>query len=311
MKRILIICNKSWETDAALSAIFNDDIRHSSFDYNSNSKKFDLIYAEFPRTHAQGDAQPRAIFQTDKYSFEIWSIQNIMTPNPDPNDYYYYSRSLQKAKDFPKILTYSTDEIQLIIAFGTAGVPSEVSKNGGVVLGSNVFVYDAASPQTTVKYENPNIGQLIRSGLPDDFFDQLNINISKIEMKLYFETTALMPAINPANSFQLFADKSIVAVSNVNVASYADYKSDDQLALKEFANLKVQPIAYSVETTHGLIRLESNFQNFMFVSAITDRDAYFDYEVTPKVHAQNFTSAFNGGIFLSWLIPFIQDYNFH
>lgn len=310
LKRILIICNKSWEADAALSAIFNDDIRYRGFDYTSHNKKFNLTYSEFPMRNVQGTAQPRAIFLTDKYSFEVWCIQNIMTPNPDLNDSYYYSRSIQKAKDFPKILNYSKDEIQLIVAFGTAGIPSEVSKNGGVVVGSYAFVYDAAAPQTTVKYENPDIAKLVDSSVSDDFFDQLNINVSKIETKLYFETTALTSPINPANSFQLIADKKIVAVSGVNIPSYADYKIDDQLALKTFANLKVEPIAYSVETTHGLIRLESDFKNFIFVSAITDRDAYFDNEVTPKLHAQNFSSAFNGGVFLSWLIPFIQNYNF-
>jgi hypothetical protein len=310
MKRIIIICNKSWETDAVLSALFNDDIRYPGLDYTSASKPFKVVYSEFPWKRQQGTAQPRAIFQTVQYSFEIWCLQNVMTLNPNPADFYYYSRSIQKATDFPKILQFAADEIQLVVAFGTAGVPSEVTKNGGVVVGSHAFVYDANSPLIPVKYTNPQIGQLVDSAISQDFFDQLNSQISRIQTKLYFETTALSPPINSSSVFQLFADKNITALSDVNVGSYAEYKTADQAAIQAYANLKASPVGYSVETTHGLIRLESHSDRFIFVSAITDRDAYFDNEVTPKVHAQNFSAAFNGGMFLSWLIPFVNSYDF-
>ena len=45
---------------------------------------------------------------------------------------------------------------------------------------------------------------------------------------------------------------------------------------------------------------------FMFISAITDRDAHFNQEDVPRASAQNFSCAFNGGIFLSWFLPFLE-----
>lgn len=42
---------------------------------------------------------------------------------------------------------------------------------------------------------------------------------------------------------------------------------------------------------------------FIFISAITDREGHFDEEVTPNAQAQNYTSAYNGGIVAAWLLP--------
>ncbi len=38
---------------------------------------------------------------------------------------------------------------------------------------------------------------------------------------------------------------------------------------------------------------------------MVDRVGYFDVEVDPKENAQNFSGAFNGGVLLAWLIPFL------
>lgn len=51
MKSVLTIINKSWEADAALSAIFNDDICHPSLDYKKAGGIFTLQrnILDFPR----------------------------------------------------------------------------------------------------------------------------------------------------------------------------------------------------------------------------------------------------------------------
>jgi hypothetical protein len=202
------------------------------------------------------------------------------------------------------------------VAYGTAGVPSEISKNGGIVVGSKIFPYNAGKTTAELTYTNPAMGTQVVSTISQDFFDKLNTAISSIAMKLYFETSALSPPQNPSNAFQFVADPHIVAIGDINVSSYKDFDECDKAALQAYADLQKKTpaykpdIAYSVETTHGVIRLESPCDNFIFVSAITDRDAYFDNEVTPKSHAQNFSASFNGGVFFNFLIPYIFNYYF-
>lgn len=309
MERILIICNKSWETDAALAAIVNIDVCHPNLGLNSEQPIFNLKKIDLPAKLFHGGKEPRAILYKSKYQFEIWCVETIMTPNPDLNDTYYYSRSIQKAKDFPKILKYSSDPVKMVIAFGTAGIPSTLSKAGDVVLGSNSFVYDAAPTEPTgIKYNRPDFNKLLLSTLPDTFFSQLTQSLHQLKMLQFFETRALTPPLNASGTFQIIANFNLTAVSNVNVKSYTDYANTDKEALAAYSKIPKAPPPYSVETTHGLVRIEGNCTNFMFISAITDRVGFFDTEVTPKVHAQNFSAAFNGGILLSYLVPFIEDY---
>jgi hypothetical protein len=63
--------------------------------------------------------------------------------------------------------------------------------------------------------------------------------------------------------------------------------------------------AKSLETTHGLIRAQSNAP-FMFVSGITDRVGHFHEEVDPSPYAQNTVAAHNAGIVLAWMLPNID-----
>jgi len=327
VKRILIIINKSWEADAALSAIFNDDICHPDLDYKVKKGRvftLDRKNLDFPRTQVQGAGTPRAVFTTANYQYELWCIQNIMTPQPKGNtDPLYYSNSYQKSMDFPKILQYSSDPVAMVVAFGTAGAPTEVSKNGGLVIGSNAFIYDVppaappAPPTPGQKYERPQFGQLLSSSVNPKLFDRINLGLGSLAMHLYFELKTLLPPINPAPNFPLVVDPSIVAVSDVNITSYGQFATADPAALKAYANVYKPPVnppvpppdyntPYSVETTHGLIRLEAGCKKFIFISAITDRDAYFNNEVTPRASAQNFSCAFNGGVFLSWFLPLLE-----
>src|ERR1700748_2845432 len=96
-ERILIICNKSWESDAVLSAIFNDEFRPVDLNFEIFTIRSLILPWD---KKLQGKAHPRVVLETTKFQFEIWCIQNIMTPNPNPSDTYYYSRSIQKAIDF-------------------------------------------------------------------------------------------------------------------------------------------------------------------------------------------------------------------
>jgi hypothetical protein len=329
MKRILIIINKAFEADAALSAIFDPDICHPDLDFGkSGPRVFDLVKDElrYPWDFNQGAGRPRAVFKTRNFQYEIWCVQNIMTPPVDNTNSMYYSYSYQKVADFPKILNYSTEPVVMVAAFGTAGCPTEVSKNGGLVIGSNAFIYDvpppaASNPPTpsVSRYESDQFGKLLSSIVNPELFAQLNLALAPLYMRLYFELKTLLPSIDPAPNFPLVADPSIVAVSDMNIVSYAQFATADAAALKAYSNAYPPPInppvppanyniPYSVETTHGLIRLQADCDNFMFISCITDRYAYFNNEVTPRASAENFACAFNGGIFLSWFLPFLDKH---
>lgn len=315
MERILIIINKSWEADAVFAALFNDDFKLGLPDNLQQLwKTMSHDDLDYPFKGKQGDAKPRVTFTVANFCIEIWCLNTVMTPRQDNTDFFYYSRAIQKAADLPKIFNYSTDPIKLLIAYGTAGLPSEVSKNGGIVVGSKIFPYNAGKTKPNFTYTNVKMGTQVVSTISQDFFDKLNIGASSIAMRLYFETSVLATPQNPSNAFQLIADPKIVAIGDINVSSYMDFDECDKAALTAYSDLqKATPvyktdIAYSVETTHSVIRLESPCDNFIFVSAITDRDAYFDSEVTPKVHAQNFSASFNGGVFFNFFIPFLFNY---
>jgi hypothetical protein len=312
MKRIVLVINKSWEADAVFAALFNPDFKTFPPKYADLYKDITIENIHYPWDNKlQGCAEPAVIYTKHDRQVEIWCLNEVMTPPAKDNtDGFYFSRAFYKAKDMKKIVGYSDMPIDMLIAYGTAGAPTEVSKNGNIVIGSNIFPYDARLAPENLLYVNNKMDQLIPSGISQDFFDRLNLGLSAIELRVFFETAMLTPPINPATAFQIFADRSIVAVGDINVNSYADFDAGDKAALAAYKVLpgSTNQLAYSVETTHAVIRLEGECDNFMFISAITDRDAYFDFEVTPKSHAQNFSAAFNGGIFLNWFLPFLLNY---
>ena len=318
MKRVLIVINKSWEADAALAALFNPDFKS---DLPAALKKYWVnlkgIGLDFPHTREQGVAKPAVTFSMGDVSLEIWCLNNIMTPPPPDADSYYFSYSGQKAKDMVKIVSYSRDPIALVAAFGTAGISSELSKNGSILIGSRVFPYNAGTAQPPWNYNSNFFGSIVNSNISQDIFDNINIGLASIFMKYYFDTGALITPQSPANTFQVIADKDIVAVGDMNTCSYQDFGANDPAAVTQCKTyLKSNGLPdtqyYSVETTHGIIRMEIPCDNFIFISAITDRYKYFDNEVTPKVRAQNFAAAFNGGVFLNWFVPFcLNGFSIH
>ncbi len=310
MKRIIIVINKNWEADAAFAALFNPDFKSDLPAAVQNFwKTLTPAGLDYPHTRDQGIPKPAVTFTAGELSLEIWCLNNIMTPRPAGADSYYYSYSGQKAKDMGKIVAYSADPILLVTAFGTAGVSSELSKNGSVMVGARVFPYNAGKAPAPWNYDSKDFGTLVDSAVSPYLFDQINIGLGTIGMKYYFDTSVLTPPQSPSTTFQVIADKELIAVGDMNTSSYVDFGTNDPAAVAQCtAYLKNNGQAdlhyYSVETTHGIIRTEILCDNFLFISCITDRYKYFDNEVTPKVHAQNFTAAFNGGLFLNWFIPF-------
>ena len=96
-------------------------------------------------------------------------------------------------------------------------------------------------------------------------------------------------------------------MSNINVTKYNEYKEFDEKGLNAIKIAAPNKPVGSVETTHGIIRLHAENKPFLFIYSKVDRVGYFDTEVDPKDNAQNFSVAFNGGIFIGWLIPQLSN----
>lgn len=297
MKRILIIANKSWELEPALNALLNPKFKPKELSFPNT--------LDYPRTKKQGEAYPNATWITGDKTFELWCIEHIMTPCPDIVKFpRYYSSSAQKNIDMPKIFNYSSDEIALVVAFGTAGYPSGLSKNSSIVIGSNLFIYNTHPGGTNEesKWDDERFGKLIESNVSADTVNKLRLLLSDYVTKSFFEKRLLRTPLNSPEIQEVIFDKEILALSNVNVTKYNEYKEFDEKGLNAVKIAVPNKAVASVETTHGVIRLHAADKPFLFISSIVDRVGYFDTEVDPKENAQNFSGAFNGGIFIGWLI---------
>ena len=303
MKRILVIANKTWEVEPLLNALLNPE-----FNQGFNISFPIPATLNYPRRSKQGDIVPRGIWlnETKAIQIEIWSIQDIMTPPTDKiqDVQQYYSSSEQKFKDLPKLFT--GDKPSLVIAFGTAGCPDAISYNGSVVIGSNIFIHDGhpegGNPYSKLK--TSDFEKLITSTVDSDFFERIAIELSKPECRDAFTKRLLSTSLNPAQP-QIIAHKEYLALSNVNITDYREYTIKDVEGLGAFKNAGTGKRLISVETTHGLIRLQTD-SPFIFISSITDAVGHFDTEVSPKDKAQNFAAAFNGGVVLAWLLNVIK-----
>ena len=121
MKRILIIANKSWELEPALNALLNAKFKPKEL------RLPDTL--DYPRTKKQGEAYPNATWVMNDKVFELWCIEHIMTPCPDIIKFpRYYSSSAHKNIDLPKIFNYSSDEVVLVVAFGTQDILQDFRK---------------------------------------------------------------------------------------------------------------------------------------------------------------------------------------
>jgi hypothetical protein len=95
------------------------------------------------------------------------------------------------------------------------------------------------------------------------------------------------------------------AVHRKSRPDYSEYDWTDQATLDAYAATNLMRNAKSVETTHGLIRAQTNAP-FLFVSGITDRVGSFHDEVYPRSYAQNMVAAHNAGVAIAWILPNID-----
>ncbi|HLX62336.1 MAG TPA: hypothetical protein VKX17_13750 [Planctomycetota bacterium] len=290
-KRVVVIANKWWEADPLCAVLIHDKARPAAVS--------DFKYLNFPAVRAvqpkPGDPRPadptpkpRMTFSCGGAAVEVWCLEELM--NPAENS----SSSLEKARVLPGAISYGAKP-DLVIAFGTAGSREGVSANGCAVIGRRVFVHDPKPKQGL--WTPPQPDQVVDSAFPSAAFGKISI-----EARHSAEARLVHPPMSPAQPPLVLLGDGFISVGVVNITNYADYAWADREAEEGFAKVRVSGQIGSIETTHGIIRAASK-SPFLFVSGITDSEGLFDFQVTPRVYAQNFVCAHNAGVALAWLLP--------
>jgi hypothetical protein len=294
-KRVLLIANKWWEADPLCGVLIHDRARPQSL--------ANFRYLRYPASRVikpkPGDprppdpkAEPRLTFDCAGASVELWCLEELMNAAESS------SSSLEKARVLSGALSYGPTP-DLVIAFGTAGSREGVSANGSVVVGRRVFIHDprAGAPDRTGMWTPPQPDQLVESTLPARVLAQLD------EQSRYAaETRFLDCPVAPADPPTVLVGNGFASLGVVNITNYDDYVWADSQAVDAFNAAGLAAQIGSIETTHGVIRSASQAP-FLFVSGITDTEGLFDYQVTPRVYAQNTAAAHNAGVAISWLLP--------
>lgn len=311
-KRVLLIANKWWECDPLLFALLNDNAR--PFDNNSHTsvlgwpnplnhprRRPGKILQPPPEPPAITPA-PRAVFSLSNITIEVWCISDLLEQYPDIPD--YQSSSELKMHHLQSIFDGPT--VDFAIAFGTAGYPSNYTENGSVVVGSRIFIYNGHP-----NGENPKSNW---QGGPFDTIIESRIGSADFNRITTIETSPktsvldrfVVPPLNPVQTGNIIARHDYVGVGTVNVTNYSEYETKDSEALNACGAKFNISLAKSQETTHGLIRKQSEAP-FIFISGITDRVGHFNEDVGNRSYAQNTSAAHNAGIVAAWLLPNIND----
>lgn len=352
LHRIAIVANKTWECEPLLSVLLAKDARPATqaglqllrgYDpaepvLRKDGKK-DGVQLD-PSTKepmplpplAQGLAlkgnlpvRARLSFQLDSSAVrvEVWCIEDWMRSmrwvdgpggaTADASSSSSYEK-FQCALPLIREHAFGGEKPDLVIAFGTAGIPAEASLNGCVTMGSRVYLHDAwnGAPESELKEQRERFGPLLQNEV-EEWLDR-RIDCPRLSSNLFLsgvsadvkhaaEARFIRPPIHPAEVPRVLAGHGYAALGTINISDYDDYVWADEETLGLFEQQIKQREIGSMETTHGLIRLTWRDSAFLFVSGLTDRVPMFNAEVTPRKYAQNFAAAHNAGVVVAHLLP--------
>lgn len=296
-KRIVVVVNKWWECDPIMNLMLSDYI-HPTFELgwpsflNHPHRRPNKAKLPVERTWPI----PRAIFTLSNIAVEVWCVSDFLEHLPDGPD--YQSSSKRKIEQLPKIFAGHMPD--LVIAIGTAAFPSEISENGNVVVGSNIFLHNADPQNLNSNWDCGPFDTIITSTLSQsDFAFITSIDPNALER-------FLVAPLNRACQGKLIVGFNYVALGTINVTDPQKYSLADK-ETRDVYGIKNDPeFAKSLETTHGLIRVQSEAP-FVFVSGIANRVGHFADEVNLRSYTQNTTVAHNAGVVLTWMIPKIDE----
>lgn len=310
--RIVIIANKTWEAAPLLVALFSKKMRPDAL--VPTARLYDPEIAPAPYGHPP---TPRAELRIDgdtPASVQVWCIEDWMDPHAGG------SNTPEKVRLLPRFLAEAAKRFggrpDVIVAFGTAGIPGRLASNGCVAVGSSVFVHDPyaerALAERTIErlddehepmWTDARLDHVLASSLPKGFF-----RAAPDALRHAAEARFVKPPVHAADPLLILAGHGFASVGTVNVTDYDDYVWADARSLAVFRGRVDRHEVGSIETTHGLIRLAAEdalgtAPCFLYISGLTDTLGYFDMEVTPRQGAQNLAAAHNAGVTTAWLLP--------
>ena len=297
-KRVLVVANKWWECDPILNVLLSDyagsapGLGWPGF-LNHPRRRPDRTKPPSEKTWPV----PRAIFTLSNIAVEVWCISDFLEHLPDGPG--YQSSSQRKIEQLPKI--FVGQQPDFVLAIGTAAFPGEVSENGNVVVGTHTFLHNADPQNPDSDWNGGPFDTVIGSALEPSAF----ASITSLESAAL--DRFLVPPLNRADQSKLIAACNYVALGTINVTDPKKYAAADKGTREAYETGHDPGLAKSLETTHGLIRLQSDAP-FLFVSGITNRVGHFVDEVSPRLYAQNTTAAHNAGVVLAYMIPRLDEF---
>lgn len=295
--KIKVVANKTWEVDPLINALLNPVFKPNMLPYP--------VVINQPRLYNQGNTHlPRLVYQINGHVVEVWCIEDQMSSKIKSN-----SCTSEKIRIMPDIINDHEESIDLVIAFGTAGHP-DPNNNGNVSVGSYFFIHDGKDPSNKDPWDGSIKGvNYLSQVLNRDVPDNLRLLFTDYKSNEVKRKLLLLP-LNPSKNPEVIIDFTSMAVSDVNIIDYSCYKTEDFNAVDEAKKYAAGKAIVSVETTHGIIVANTFAYTeapLVFVSALTDQVGQFDQEVSPKSEAQNYTAAFNAGIYLSYVLANLGD----
>ena len=303
MKRIVIIGNKTWEIEPVTYALTSAFFSKAPIAPSSTW---------MPHQHRNGELRPTMVWLiSDDLVIELWCLQKIMSVQAAPFEYErHYSSSEQKFLRLPAIMEYGGQWPDLVIALASGSYPSGISHNGSVVVGSSCYVNNAHSDGSNPvsAWSHPQMQQVMPGNVSTSFFDRMNLELATPAARQFFMRRMIRVPNHPGEMAGIICHRDLLALSNVNMIDSGEYAEYYRKGLEMIGETGGIPSLAVVETTIGIIRLCAGTAPFMFVAPITDRAGHYQEDVESRDIAQNFSACMNGGIFISWLIPFLGKF---
>ena len=344
-KNILIIANKTWEAAPLVGVLLEKRVipgslvptgvgYHPELWWGGASRPKDprprltLACATPPTSGPRRDADGVVTRDPDdggpvldvapelgRARIQVWCIEDWMDRASSPSSTFAKAQLL--AGFFAESERLFGAPPDAVVAFGTAGIETNIASNGCVAMGTRAFVHDPfagrpAADRVTDRtdgkkdpmWSDPGgrMNTVLTSSLTTFFRGVPELPRHAAEARM------LRAPLGAAKPPVVLAGNGFASVSTVNVTNYDDYVWADPQTRQEFRRHVAQREVGSMETTHGVIRLAAEdalhgTPPYLYVSGITDSLGLFDMEVTPRNYAQNFVAAHNAGVALAWLLP--------
>lgn len=296
LSKIVVLANKWWEATALGSVLEHTRDIKQKFSASPSALVTERLLS--PREYGQSS---RIVGELSGIRFEVLCIEDLV--GRDHNS----SSSCHKQQVLCKAAGCGDFEGALVVAFGTCASPLPQCA-GNVVVGSDVFVFDARDPSESGEFAElgDQVDSVVASEIGRKILASSDIQATLTELPSRF----VVPPNSPSNNPTVIADVHEVALSVVNVLDNRLYHKYDSIALERFSSKAVPGEIRSVETTHGLIRLCID-QPFLFVSGVTNQLGRFEQELPSPQYSQAFAASHNAAVCVSWLLPslcaFLKD----